>query len=154
MAGVTTFTQEIADRICEDIADGLSLREICKKNDMPSRATVFKWLADIDGFSDQYARARDDQAEAYADEITQISDQTPELEPVKDADGNIVELKMNSAYVQWQKNRIDARKWVAAKLKPKKYGDKVEHTGSMTMNISDEALNAKLTSLINKSESE
>jgi hypothetical protein len=48
---------------------------------------------------------------------------------VFDKDGNQLAIKLDSSYIQWQKNRIDARKWTAAKLRPKKYGDRIVHAG-------------------------
>lgn len=131
MAGVTTFTQSIADEICEGIADGLSLRTICLRDNMPSRATVFKWLNDVEGFSDQYARAREEQAETLADEIVSIADD-------KSFDTNVNEQGYESANTEWisrSKLRVDARKWVASKLKPKKYGDKIQQELSGDLNI-------------------
>lgn len=132
MAGVTTYTQEIADYICESIADGLSLREICNQEDMPSRATVFKWLNDIEGFSNQYARAREEQAETLADEIIAIIDDAAEPLMVEGvpllADGKPIMLA-SQVSVAHARLKMDARKWVASKLKPKKYGDKMELSG-------------------------
>lgn len=101
------YTQETADAICERLADGESLRTICLSDEMPSRAAVFRWLGANDAFRDQYERARDAQADALADEITDI------------ADG-----ESDNADPQRDRLRVDARKWVASKLKPKKYGDK------------------------------
>ena len=107
-----TYTDEVADRICSRIANGESLKRICTDADMPSTQTVFTWLRTQDGFLDKYMCARDEQAEFYADEITEIADTCED--PAK-------------ARVQ-----IDARKWIAAKLKPKKFGEKVvqEITGA------------------------
>ena len=51
------------------------------------------------------------------------------MNPIVDKNGELIRIEMHSAYIQWQKNRIDARKWVAAKLKPRKYGDKVQLSG-------------------------
>lgn len=113
----TDYSQELADYICERISDGESLRAICESDDMPNRATVFRWLGKHQEFSDQYARAREEQAEALADEIVSIADQMP---PITDNGST------DSGHVSWQKNRVEARKWVASKLKPKKYGDKVQ----------------------------
>ena len=68
MAGrPSTFTQKIADEICERIADGESLRSICGDDGFPTKSTVFKWLNDFPGFSDQYARAREAQADSLFD---------------------------------------------------------------------------------------
>jgi len=108
------FTQKIADEICKRIADGQSLYTICADSHMPARGTVLNWLTQKDkyiGFDDQYARARRKQADAYAEQIVDIADN--EKDPQK------------------AKVRIDARKWVAGKLRPKKYSDrmKLEHMG-------------------------
>ncbi|RVH87752.1 hypothetical protein CN204_04265 [Sinorhizobium meliloti] len=116
------FTQEIADTICERIADGESLRSICNGEDMPNKATVFRWLAVHDVFRDQYARARETQADALFDDVLAIADQ---YDSASDA--------INPDLIQRAKLRIDTRKWMAGKLRPKKYGDKidVEHSGQL-----------------------
>lgn len=101
----SVYTDEIASRIFSELADGKSLRAICEPDDMPSRETVRRWLRDDEGFRGQYTRAREEQADHYADEIMEIADTA--------TDANIAKL------------RIDARKWVASKLKSKAYGDKI-----------------------------
>ena len=110
------YTPELAAVICERLAGGESLRSICADEAMPGMSTVMGWLFDDkhEGFPEQYARAREAQAELRADEITDI------------ADG--VEHGASEA-VQAARLRVDARKWIAAKLLPKRYGDKVQHTG-------------------------
>jgi hypothetical protein len=118
------FTQQVADIICERIAEGESLREICKDDDMPTRMTIYRWLQSDTVFCDHYTRAREDQADTLADEIMAIADETPDLNPILDKHGALIEIQLHSAYLQWQKQRIDARKWTAMKLKPKKYGDR------------------------------
>lgn len=127
------FDQAIADRILCRIADGESLRTICLDPEIPSRSTVRLWLINVPGFVSQYARARDEQADTYADEIAAIADERPPM--VGDTnhqagekageDGN---TRMDSAFVAWQRVRIDTRKWIASKLKPKKYADKLDLT--------------------------
>lgn len=104
------FTQEIADAICERLCEGESLRTICDAPDMPNKATVFRWLAANEAFSDQYARARETQADVIADEILAISDEEPDPQKAR--------------------VRIDARKWLAGKMRPKVYGDKVTNVHS------------------------
>lgn len=117
--------------ICEMIATGKSLKSICDTESMPSRPTVYQWLAEDSDFSDRYARAREEQADFYADEIIDIAD------VAKDA--NLARLQ------------IDARKWKASKLQPKKYGDKIDlnHTGTLG-HMTDEQLNARLAILFGK----
>ena len=86
---------------------------------MPTKATVCKWLIENKEFSDQYARARDKQADYFAEEIIEIADSA----------------EAESAAVSKAKLQIDARKWAASKIAPKKYGDKVEQqiTGSLAI---------------------
>ena len=110
------YSETLTAKICRRLAEGESLRSICTDKAMPSLSTVMGWLFDGDHaeFSEQYARAREAQAELRADEITDI------------ADG--VEHGASEA-VQAARLRVDARKWIAAKLLPKRYGDKVQHTG-------------------------
>ena len=103
------YSEEIALKICEHIALGRSLRSFCEQPDAPALGSVHRWLADNPTFREQYARAREDQADSYADQIIDIADREPDS---------------NKARV-----RIDARKWVASKLKPKKYGDKLGLSG-------------------------
>jgi len=114
----TDYSQEIADQICERIADGESLRKICAEDDMPNKATVFRWLAAHEAFSDQYAHARDSQADTLFDDVLAIADQYDTLSEA-----------LNPDLIQRAKLRIDARKWMAGKLRPKKYGEKLELSG-------------------------
>lgn len=131
MGRPSEFTQEIADAICERLADGESLRSICKDDGMPSRMTVFRWLGDPErvAFRDQYARAREEQAEFYAESIIEISDEK-EVEAIYQ--GEDVKLDLSSSAIARNRLRVDARKWYASKLAPKKYGDfkAVELTGA------------------------
>ena len=99
---------------------------------MPVQQTVYNWMFRNPEFMERYTRAREEQAETYADQIVDIADETPTLVPLLDKDGFVIDVKMDSAYLMWQKNRMDARKWTAMKLKPKRYGDKVTHSGDDT----------------------
>lgn len=135
MARPNKFTLAIAERICERLSDGESLRSICMSEKMPSKATVFRWLRNNEKFRDQYVRAREAQADAIVDEILDIADEEctkvkTDKHPRADADEDgMVEVVFDAVAVQRNKLRIDARKWLAGKLKPKVYGDKVESEG-------------------------
>ena len=96
---------------------------------MPDRVTIYRWLAANPEFCNHYTRAREDQADTLADEIIAIADEQPEVIAVLDKHGALIEHKLDNAFLQWQKNRMDARKWTAMKLKPKKYGDRIVHAG-------------------------
>jgi hypothetical protein len=91
---------------------------------MPNITSVFKWLAKFPEFANQYARAREEQAEAFADEIVAISDENDGKAIM--SDGQEVAVVFDSTAVARNRLRVDARKWVASKLKPKKYGDKIQ----------------------------
>jgi hypothetical protein len=96
---------------------------------MPAQSQIYVWLNAKKDFAEQYARAREEQADTHADEIIAIADENPVINEVHDKDGNVVDVKIDSGYVAYQKQRIEARKWTAAKLRPKKYGDRVTHAG-------------------------
>lgn len=128
------YTQETADKLCEKLSDGASLRTACLAEDMPAKSTVFKWLRDVPEFSDQYARAKREGAEAYVEDIPDIADDGSN-DWMATNDPENPGWKFNGEHVQRSRLRIDARKWIAAKLLPKKYGDKVEHehSGKVTL---------------------
>ena len=117
MGRPSSYTKAKGDAICRRLAEGESLKKITDEKAQPTRPTVYKWLRDIPEFLSNYTRAREEQAEAYAEDITTIAD-----EPCKD-----------NVAVQRNRLRMDARKWIASKLLPKKYGDRlgVEHSGEI-----------------------
>jgi len=125
----STYTTQMANLICIRLSEGESLKEIVKADGMPDRATVYRWLLEQPAFCDKYARAREEQADTLADEIIAIADESPEINEVRDKHGDVIDIKIDSGYVAYQKQRIEARKWTAMKLKPKKYGDKLELAG-------------------------
>jgi hypothetical protein len=125
----TTYNQHIATVICIRIAEGESLRQILRGEGMPVQSAVYEWLLRHPEFAERYTRAREEQADTLADEIIAIADESPETVEVRDKEGNVLDIKIDSGYVNYQKQRIEARKWTAMKLKPKKYGDRVAVEG-------------------------
>jgi hypothetical protein len=123
MGRPSSFTQEIADSICERLIGGESLRTICLDDDLPSATTVFRWLANDEyaAFREQYTRAREGQAERLAEEILSIADDGSSDWTVNEKGSEV----LNAEAVARSRLRVDARKWLAGKLAPKKYGDKV-----------------------------
>jgi len=136
----TPFNQETFDEICEQIADGKSLREICQAENMPNKSSVFRWLAKYPVLCDQYARAREAQADAIVDEILSIADDasTDFMERQTDAGAS---WAVNGEHIQRSRVRIDARKWLAGKLRPKVYGEKLDlnHTGAVNVTLEIDA---------------
>jgi hypothetical protein len=130
MGRPSAYSVSLAAEICLRLSNGQPLRQICMEEKMPAQATVYVWLLRHPEFVEMYARAREDQADTLADEIVAIADEQPEIIPVIDKrTGELIEHKLDGAFLQWQKNRIDARKWTAMKLKPRKYGERVALTG-------------------------
>jgi hypothetical protein len=107
----STYTAKVAEQICDRIAEGESLRTICLDDTMPDRRTVHRWLEAYPAFATKYARARELQGDAMDEKILAVADAcTPETAAA-------------------DRVKILAYQWRAAKLAPKKYGDKIEHTG-------------------------
>jgi len=137
MGRPSEFTQEAADAICELLAQGMSLRRVVEHGwdeldkdtrdklselnaTWPSIATVFKWMRDHPDFLKQYARAKEESADAMAEEILSIADSAKDV--IMGVD------KSDGARIQAVKLEIDTRKFLMSKMKPKKYGDKLDLT--------------------------
>lgn len=142
MARPSEYTEDMAIRICEQIALGRSLNSICAGDDFPSVGGVYKWLSRYPAFVEMYTRAREDQADTLADQIVEIADERETV--VKEMDGGTTAVVFDSTAVARNRLRVDARKWVAAKLKPRKYGERqtIEHAGTIRVaeELSDEDL--------------
>lgn len=122
------ISEEIRASICEQLADGKSLREICRQYGMPACSTVFVELSRDQAFAEQYARAKQAGIEAMADDLLAIAN-TPVLGMIRTTkgDGSIEEKVADM--IEHRRLQVDARKWLLSKLAPKKYGDKLQHTG-------------------------
>jgi hypothetical protein len=116
------YTKQIRDEICNRLALGESIRHITKDKHMPSSATIFNWLLDADKrpFLEQYATARNIQAENMFEELNELADLS-----VHDIRGDD---KSDNARVQARKLQVDTRKWFLSKVLPKKFGDKLDLT--------------------------
>ena len=108
------YTKEIGDEICDLIAQGYSLRRVRETlPSCPDLKTVFAWFRTQPEFLQQYTRAKEDAADLLVDQMLHLADTVDDMNP------NAV----NKARLQ-----VDTRKWIAMKLKPKKYGDRVDLT--------------------------
>lgn len=106
MAGrPSDYDQETADLICLRLSQGETMISICRDEKMPAQSTVYLWLQKHSEFSEKYARARERQADYFAEQTVAIADETSD--PAK------------------ARLQMDARKWFASKVAPKKYGDKI-----------------------------
>ena len=119
-----SMTPELFTQICDEVAVGVSVDDICARNDMPSKDTFYKYKRKNPDAADEYARAKDDMVDYFEDEIIEIADNSAgDVIPTEDG------FKIDGDAIQRAKLRIDSRKWVMGKRKPKKYGDKVTHAG-------------------------
>jgi hypothetical protein len=144
------FTAEVSARICELIAVGHSLRQICEQPGFPDRTTVHRWLQkpEREDFRLQYARAREAQADTFADEIHDIADTPMRVRKITKPDGGTETI--TEGMVEHRRLQIDARKWLAGKLKPKKYGEKLELSGSVGVPLTDDELESRIGFLLGK----
>lgn len=138
MARPSKYSPQLAVAICDLLVDGKSLRTICSTAKMPSRSTVIRWLAENEAFRNQYARARELQADTLAEEILDIADKAVLGERLKkDGKGKVLE-RQTGDMVERSKLMIDARKWYAGKLQPKKYGERVALDHGVQDNLADQ----------------
>lgn len=121
----STFDQTIADTICERLGDGQSLREICRDPSMPDKATVFRWLAQHEPFRQQYAVAREVQADHLLEEMLDIADDARN-DWMTRAQGEGEIQVPDTEHISRSKLRISTRQWMMAKMAPKKYGERVQ----------------------------
>jgi hypothetical protein len=121
------------DAVCDRIAEGESLRSISRSLGMNARR-VLDWIEADVGRTAQYARAREAQADYFAEEIVELSDMA---------------IGKSSAEVQARRLAVDARKWVASKLLPKKYGDRIatEISGELAL-LTDDELKREIAHLL------
>lgn len=126
------YTDNIAAHITTELVNGRSLRSICVEDEgIPNVATVIKWLANPEyaEFRAQYARAREAQADILADEILDIADKCRIGEKTTTKANGDTET-VTGDMVDRSRLQIDARKWYAAKLAPKKYSEKLAIGGA------------------------
>ncbi|MGV0964914.1 terminase small subunit-like protein [Empedobacter falsenii] len=133
-----TYSQEEKNEVLSNIflqikLKGYSVRKIFKEDnsDKPeiSRNTFHDWLSDDKEMADQYARAREERADGIFEEILDIVDCEDNDVTEIDIDGILV-TRVNHDVIQRDRLRVDARKWILAKMNPKKYGDKIDHTSN------------------------
>lgn len=120
----STFTQEIADEICERISKGEPLAQICRDERMPAVRTVSLWKETQDGFAANFVRAREDGFDALAAQCLDIADETSR-DNIATEDGE----RPNTEWISRSKLRVETRLRLLAKWDPKRYGDKLELSG-------------------------
>lgn len=129
MGRVSTFDQGIFDEICHRLATGETLRAICRSDEdrFPLHVTLLGWVVKDEpkGIADQYARAREACMHSMIDETVEIADDgTNDWMTIKRG-GEDVAVE-NREVVNRSRLRVDTRKWLASKICPKLYGDRLQ----------------------------
>jgi transcriptional regulator with XRE-family HTH domain len=122
MARPSDYSPEVAERVCVAIAEGYSLRQIAAREGCPDRSTILRWLNKYAEFRDQYARAREIQAEHFADEILEIADDGSNDWIERENDAGRAVVVLDHEHIHRSKLRVDARRWLMAKMAPNTYG--------------------------------
>lgn len=122
MARPSLYSSELADRVCERLANGEPLRKICADRDMPGFTTIWKWEKEIPEFAKLSSRARELGTHNLADECIEIAD-NPQIDPAS------------------KRIMVDTRIRLIGKWNSKAYGDKLGLTdgdgGPLTFVIRD-----------------
>lgn len=128
------YTPELGLKVCKAIATSTdSIKKICAQNpEFPLRKTIWEWRFDYEEFRNLYAEARRAQADLLAEEIVEICDDDSE-DVVFGENG----VRQNSEFIARSRLKVDTRKWIACKLLPKVYGEKVTTESTMTIELKD-----------------
>lgn len=129
------YSDELAAKICRAIASSTdSLKKICARNPgFPQRTTIWEWRIDYPIFANMYNDAKRAQADLMAEEIAEIADDDTHDTMISDK-GNAVQ---NSEYIARSRLRVETRKWIACKLLPKVYGDRVTNETTVMVRHED-----------------
>lgn len=125
------YSEELAKLICDTIAScSKGIKTLCKENPKwPSYNTIYRWLPIHAEFSDLYARAKQQQIEVLVEEILEIADDSSN-DYIENSEGKLI---VNHEHINRCRLRIDTRKWLAAKLCPRIYGDKMVTESTVTI---------------------
>lgn len=128
----TKYNKKLANKICQRICNGESLKRICEDDDMPTRRLVHYWLLEEDkkDFLHNYETAVNIRAENMFDELTEIADDgSNDYMERENQNGEVYEVT-NTENIQRSRLRTDVRKWYLSKIMPKKFGDKLDMTSN------------------------
>jgi hypothetical protein len=122
MGRPSSYRPEIGDDLCQWIQSGKSLNRWCKENGIAA-STVYKWLRERADFRDSYTRAHGDRADTLVEDMIDIADRAESASDMT----TVVALKL----------MIETRKWIAERMRPDKYGNRlqVEQKGHVTFQL-------------------
>lgn len=143
------YTEELAERFCAELAQGQSMVAVCKSEEYPHRATIFRWIGKYPEFRDKYEKAKEECADYLVEEMLDIADNGSNDWMERNGEDN-EGYQLNGEHVQRSRLRLDTRKWIASKLKRKKYGDSstTTHEGNIRLtDLSEDELDRKILQL-------
>lgn len=119
------YSDELLNVILDRVSAGEALSAVCSSDDMPTRKAFFEWVAKDPSIKDKYEFAIQMRADGLVDEMLAIADDGTR-DTYIDAEGN---EKTDQDVIARSRLRVDARKWLAGKMAPKKYGDRTTLAG-------------------------
>lgn len=118
------FTEN-QERFLALIADGGTWRSAREELAVGNR-TISDWMQNP-AFRERYARACDVRADAIFEEMLSIADDgRNDWMEQHNSDGEVIGFRENGEALRRSALRIEARKWMLGKMKPKVYGDKIQ----------------------------
>ena len=134
------YSEQCGNDICELVANGVSIQEICKSDTFPCEATVYGWGSTYPDFFLKLQLARQRCADLLIAEAMEIAD---------DSKGDIKTDEKGRTVIDWEnvnrsKLRVETRKWYASKLAPKRYGDKLELSGEIALNTAELSITGRI----------
>lgn len=131
----TIYTDELAETICNELSDGNSLLDICERDEMPARRTVYKWRAERKEFMHKLARARKLYGLSVVDKLKKMADNLHDKLD-KAADDKFSNDRLR-ALSDVTKSASNIYMWIAGKSYPKLFGDNSRQTVKTDLTIKD-----------------
>jgi hypothetical protein len=133
------YSPELGRLVCDAIATSSdTLPKLCATNpDFPSRRTICRWRIEFPEFQRAYVVAKQHQVEVLVDEMLDIADDTSHDDKEIERDDGSTYIVCNTEWIARSKVRIDIRRWLATKLSPQLYGDKLYNENNLVIRHED-----------------
>lgn len=124
------YSEKLAMVICDRISSGESVTQICRDDNMPLARTVYRWLLEKEkeSFYKMYTQAQTLRADVIHDEIFDIADDGSNDWMEREVGKGRTITVPDHEYINRSRLRVDTRKWVLARMNPKKYGESIDVT--------------------------
>src|SRR5579884_3690365 len=130
MTPARKYDATVGEEILVRLAQGETLRGICRGEGMPAASTVCYWVTEnLDGFGERYRRARDIGLDLMAEETLEIADDSTNDWVERQREDGSEFMMADREHIARARLRVDTRKWFLSKMAPKKYGERVQLDG-------------------------